>query len=279
MKNYKLSNGNDIPAVGYGTWKLKDNEETTAIIEEAIAASYRHFDTAYAYGNEIAVGRAFGNTKVPREDLFITGKLWNDDRNNVAEACERTIKNLQCEYLDLYLMHWPAAKAVHEDWAEINAKVWHEMEKLYEAGKVRAIGVCNFNVNQLKELEKTAKIIPMVDQVEFHIGQMQDGVREYCKERDILVEAWSPLGSGKMLKVEALQKMAEKYQISTAQLCIRWCLENGVLPLPKSKDAERMRQNLNVFDFEISEEDIKVLNEMPYVGGSGLDSETLTLFG
>lgn len=275
----KLNNGVLIPEIGYGTWKLKDNEETTEIIKEAIEASYRHFDTAYAYGNEVAVGRAFGATKVPREELFITGKLWNDDRNGVEVACDRTIENLQCDYLDLYLMHWPAAKAVHEDWAEINARVWHEMEKLYKAGKVRAIGVCNFNVNQLKELEKTAEIVPMVDQIEFHIGQMQTEVRKYCREYNILVEAWSPLGSGKMLKVEILQKMAEKYQVSVAQLCIRWCLENGVLPLPKSKNKERMRQNLDVFGFEINEEDMKILDEMPYVGGSGLDSETLTLFG
>lgn len=275
----KLNNGVLIPEIGYGTWKLKGNEETTEIIKEAIEASYRHFDTAYAYGNEVAVGRAFGATKVPREELFITGKLWNDDRNGVEVACDRTIENLQCDYLDLYLMHWPAAKAVHEDWAEINARVWHEMEKLYKAGKVRAIGVCNFNVNQLKELEKTAEIVPMVDQIEFHIGQMQTEVRKYCREYNILVEAWSPLGSGKMLKVEILQKMAEKYQVSVAQLCIRWCLENGVLPLPKSKNKERMRQNLDVFGFEINEEDMKILDEMPYVGGSGLDSETLTLFG
>lgn len=275
----KLNNGVLIPEIGYGTWKLKDNEETTEIIKEAIEAFYRHFDTAYAYGNEVAVGRAFGATKVPREELFITGKLWNDDRNDVEAACNRTIENLQCDYLDLYLMHWPAAKAVHEDWAEINARVWHEMEKLYKAGKVRAIGVCNFNANQLKGLEKTAEIVPMVDQIEFHIGQMQTEVRKYCREHNILVEAWSPLGSGKMLKVEILQKMAEKYQVSVAQLCIKWCLENEVLPLPKSKNKERMRQNLDVFGFEINEEDMKILNEMPYVGGSGLDSETLTLFG
>lgn len=275
----KLNNGVLIPEIGYGTWKLKDNEETTEIIKEAIEAFYRHFDTAYAYGNEVAVGRAFGATKVPREELFITGKLWNDDRNDVEAACNRTIENLQCDYLDLYLMHWPAAKAVHEDWAEINARVWHEMEKLYKAGKVRAIGVCNFNANQLKELEKTAEIVPMVDQIEFHIGQMQTEVRKYCREHNILVEAWSPLGSGKMLKVEILQKMAEKYQVSVAQLCIKWCLENEVLPLPKSKNKERMRQNLDVFGFEINEGDMEILNEMPYVGGSGLDSETLTLFG
>ncbi len=279
MYKVKLSNGHEMPVVGYGTWKLKDKPETTEIILDAINASYRHFDTAYAYGNEIAVGKAFHEANVSREEMFITGKLWNDDRDRVGEAYNRTVKNLQCEYLDLYLMHWPASKAVHENWVEINASVWDEMEKLYEAGKVKAIGVCNFNVSQLEELKKTAKIMPMVNQIEFHIGQMQDEIRKYCKEQNIVVEAWSPLGSGKMLKVETLQVLAEKYGVSVAQLCIRWCLQNDVVPIPKSKDSERMRQNLDVFNFEISDDDVRVLNEMPYVGGSGLDSETITLFG
>ena len=159
MKKFKLKNGSEIPVIGYGTWKLKDDEATTGIVLEALEAGYRHFDTAFAYGNEKAVGRAFNKTKVSRDGLFVTGKLWNDSRERVNEACDKTVSNLQCDYLDLYLMHWPAAKAVHENWAEINARVWHDMELLYKEEKVKAIGVCNFNVRQLGELKKTAEIM------------------------------------------------------------------------------------------------------------------------
>ena len=279
MQLLQLANNHQIPAIGYGTWRLKNKPATVDIINDAISAGYRHFDTAFAYGNEETLGQAFGATKVPRSELFITGKLWNDDRSNVRAACTRSIKNLQCEYLDLYLVHWPASPAVHKDWAEVNRKVWAELEKLYQAGLVKAIGVCNFKVNQLEELLKTAKIPPMVNQIEYHIGQRQPDIVEFCNQHNILVEAWSPLGSGKMLKVPELVQLAEKYQVSPAQLSIKWCLDNGVLPLPKSKDPERMRQNLDVFDLKISPADLKILNDMPYVGGSGLDSETITLFG
>ena len=275
MQQFKLANNLEIPAIGYGTWKLKNDDETIDIIKEAYTAGYRHFDTAFAYGNEKAIGNAIAT--MDREKLFLSGKLWNDDRNNVLDAYNRTVKNLQCDYLDLYLLHWPASKAVHENWDIINAKVWEQMEQLYNEKKVRAIGVCNFNVAQLTALETTAKIMPMVNQIEFHIGQTQNELREYCKQKNILVEAWSPLGHGKMLKIPELTTMAEKYNISVAQLCIKWCLDNNVLPIPKSKNPERMRQNLAVH-FNISAEDMQTLNSIPYMYGSGLDSETITLF-
>lgn len=275
-----LSNNNKIPCIGFGTWKLKNNDETSEIIKEAIKCGYRHFDTAFAYGNEEAVGKGLKESKINREELFITGKLWNDDRgyDNIINACKRTINNLQCDYLDLYLIHWPASKAVHDDWIEINNETWKAFEYLYQNGYVKAIGVCNFKKNQLEELLKSAKIKPMVNQIEFHIGFRQEETVDYCNKNNILVEAWSPLGSGKILKVESLKEMADKYNVSVAKLCLRWCLQNGTIPLPKSKNIERMQDNLDVFNFEISEEDMQILDNFPYVGGSGLDSETLTLF-
>lgn len=275
-----LSNNNKIPCIGFGTWKLKNNDETSEIIKEAIKCGYRHFDTAFAYGNEEAVGKGLKESKINREELFITGKLWNDDRgyDNIINACKRTINNLQCDYLDLYLIHWPASKTVHDDWIEINNETWKAFEYLYQNGYVKAIGVCNFKKNQLEELLKSAKIKPMVNQIEFHIGFRQEETVDYCKKNNILVEAWSPLGSGKILKVESLKEMADKYNVSVAKLCLRWCLQNGTIPLPKSKNIERMQDNLDVFNFEISEEDMQILDNFPYVGGSGLDSETLTLF-
>lgn len=275
-----LSNNNKIPCIGFGTWKLKNNDETSEIIKEAIKCGYRHFDTAFAYGNEEAVGKGLKESKINREELFITGKLWNDDRgyDNIINACKRTINNLQCDYLDLYLIHWPASKTVHDDWIEINNETWKAFEYLYQNGYVKAIGVCNFKKNQLEELLKSAKIKPMVNQIEFHIGFRQEETVDYCKKNNILVEAWSPLGSGKILKVESLKEIADKYNVSVAKLCLRWCLQNGTIPLPKSKNIERMQDNLDIFNFEISEEDMQILDNFPYVGGSGLDSETLTLF-
>lgn len=278
---YTLSNGKKIPNIGYGTWRLKNNDDTVEIIKTAVKAGYRLFDTAIAYGNIGAVGKGLKESKINREELFITSKLWNDSRkyDEVIEACKKTIDELQCDYLDLYLIHWPASPALFDDWASKNNETWKAFEYLYKEGLVKAIGVCNFKKHQLEPLIENASIKPMVNQIEFHIGQMQEEVLEYCFNNDILVEAWSPLGSGKMLKVEELQQMAEKYNVTTAQLCIRWCIQNNVLPIPKSKNEDRMKQNLDVFDFEISEEDMKTLNEMPYVGGSGLDSDTITLFG
>lgn len=276
----ELNNGKIIPSIGFGTWKLKNNEETVEIIKEAIKCGYRHIDTAFAYGNEETIGKGIKESNIDRKDLFITGKLWNDDRGyeNIINACKRTIKNLNCEYLDLYLIHWPASKAVHDDWIEINKETWQALEYLYEQGLVKAIGVCNFKINQLEELIKTAKIKPMVNQIEFHIGVYNKDILDYCNRNNIVVEAWSPLGSGKLFKVEELKLMASKYNVSVAQLCIKWCLQNNTLPLPKSKNIERIKNNLDVFNFEITNEDMEYLNNFRKVGSSGLDSETITLF-
>lgn len=281
MNNYILQNGKQIPIIGFGTWKLKNNEETIEIIKNAVLSGYRHFDTAYAYGNEKMVGIGLKEANIKREEIFISAKLWNDDRGyeNIIKACKRTIDNLGCEYLDMYLIHWPASKAVHENWIEINNETWKAFEYLYNEGLVKAIGVCNFKKNQLVELMKEASIMPMVNQIEYHIGMRQEDTVNFCFDSNIIVEAWSPLGSGKMLKNQDIIDIALKYNVTPAQLCIKWCLQNNVLPLPKSKNLERMKQNLDVFSFTINDEDMKILNNMPYIGGSGLDSEEITLFG
>ena len=281
MNNYKICNNLSIPMIGFGTWRLKNNADTVEIIKNAVKCGYRCFDTASAYGNEEMIGLGLKESNISREELFISGKLWNDDRgyDNIIEACKRTIEKLNCEYLDMYLIHWPASKAVHDDWIKINNETWKAFEYLYNEGLVKAIGVCNFKKNQLEELLKEASIKPMVNQIEYHVGYTQDETVNYCRDIDILIEAWSPLGSGKMLKVDEIKEMAQKYNVSPAKLCLRWCIQNGVLPLPKSKNLERMKDNIDVFDFEISKDDMKKLNEMPYVGGSGLDSESITLFG
>ena len=278
--NYKLNNGLEIPNIAFGTWKFPDNETTSQIIANAIESGYRYIDTAKSYENEESVGRGIKNANIKREDIIIGGKLWNDDRgyDNIIKACHKTIEALNCDYLDIYLMHWPASKAVHENWKEINAETWQAMEYLYNSGIVKAIGVCNFKINQLEALMENAKIKPMINQIECHPGFMQNEIIEFCKKQDILVEAWSPLGSGKLMKKEKMKAIASKYNKDVAQICIKWCLQNGVLPLPKTSDKDRMKSNLNVFDFEISQDDMNYLNNLPYMAASGLDSETITIF-
>ena len=271
----------DIPSIGFGTWKLKNDLSTVDIVKNAIDCGYRLIDTASAYGNEEAIGTAIFESKIPRNNLFISGKLWNEDRGyeNIISACKRTIENLKCDYLDLYLVHWPASKAVHKDWIEINNETWKAFEYLYNEGLVKNIGVCNFKVNQLEELMKSANIKPYVNQIEFHIGYMQKEIVDFCRKNDIKIQAWSPLGSGKILKVKEINEMAMKYGVSCAQLCIKWCIQNNTIPLPKSKNIERMIENISINNFEISKEDMELLNNMPFVGGYSFDSEQIEIFG
>ena len=270
------------PLIGFGTWKLKNNSDTTEIIVNALESGYTMFDTASSYQNEEAIGEAFkdvlNNNKKSREDLFISGKLWNSDRQRVAEACDSTLKNLGCDYLDCYLMHWPASKALYENWAEINVEVWSKMEELVKAGKVKNIGVSNFKKNQLESLLSSCSIKPFTDQIEYHPGFTQAEIIDFCKQEGISVQAWSPLRSGRALKKKEIVSVAEKYSLSPAQIILKWCIQNGLTPIVKSKNPERMKLNLEL-DFTLAKEDMDYLNSLPYLGSSGLDSETLTLFG
>lgn len=271
---FKLSNGVEIPCVGYGTWQTPDGDTAMNAVKEAVKAGYRHIDTAATYGNEQSVGKALKECGVDRSELFITSKLWNTERGyeKTMKAFEKTMQDLQLEYLDLYLIHWPANAKQFENWDELNLSTWEAITELYEAGKIRAIGVSNFLPHHLESLMKT-KVAPMVNQIEFHPGQMQEETVEYCKKHNLLVEAWSPLGTGRMLNNETLLAIAAKYNKSVAQLCIRWCLQNGTLPLPKSITPSRISENTEVFDFVISEEDMNTINAMAYCGGSGLNPD------
>lgn len=276
--SYKMHNNKVIPSIGFGTFRLK--EAATDVVKRAIESGYRLIDTAKAYQNEEYVGKALKDVKINREDLFITGKLWNDSReyDKIISSCKETIKNLNCDYLDLYLVHWPASNALYDNWKQINSEVWKAMEDLYEMGLVKSIGVSNFKKSQLEELLKTAKIKPMVNQIEFHIGFMQKETLEYCQNNGILVQAWSPAGGGKLLKKDIIKDMAEKYKVSPAKICLRWCLEHKVIPITKTTNSERMIDNLNLNDFKIEEEDMKILDNQPFIGGYGFDSETITIF-
>jgi diketogulonate reductase-like aldo/keto reductase len=280
METYRLATGALIPGIGFGTWKLNGDTAADAVAE-AIRCGYRLIDTAQAYGNEEAVGRSIARSGAPRGELFVEGKLWNTERTRekAVAACKATLSNLGLDELDLYLMHWPASPAVHENWREINLDAWRGMEQLCREGCVRAIGVCNFKPRHLEALLSGAEIAPAVDQIEYHPGLMQPETVAYCRSRGILVEAWSPLGSGKMLKKEILKQYAGKYGRSVAQVLLRWCVQNGVVPLPRSKTPERIEENLRVFDFELSPEDVEALGALEDLGWSGIDPDEITLFG
>ena len=265
MKNqndvYVLSNGVEIPCIGFGTWQTPDGDVAREAVKSAIKAGYTHIDTAQAYGNEESVGQGIKESGVAREDLFITTKLWN--MSHSYELCKRdfeeSLKKLGLDYVDLYLIHWPNPITFRDHWQEANAETWKAMEELYKEGKIRAIGISNFRQHHIDELLKTAEIKPMVNQIRLCPGETQDELVEYSRTKGMILEAYSPLGTGKIFDVPEMQALAEKYGKSIAQICIRWSLQQGYLPLPKSVTASRIEENIKVFDFELEESDVKLI--------------------
>ena len=273
--HYKLNNGVSIPAAGFGTWQTPDGCTAVSAVKTALCGGYSHIDTAAVYGNEESVGRGVRESLADRSDLFVTGKLWNTERgyDKTIAAFEKTLQDLDTDYLDLYLIHWPASPSQYPNWREINSETWRALETLYDQGKVRAIGVSNFGVSHLEALLEDCRIRPMVNQIEVHPGQNQTEIVDFCRDHDILVEAWSPLGTGRMLANPVLNEIGEAHDKSAAQVCIRWLLQRGILPLPKSVTPHRIAENIDVFDFELTDEDMNRINEIPYFGGSGLDPD------
>ena len=263
-----LNNGVKIPAIGFGTWQVAEGEEGYTSCLSALKSGYRHIDTAFAYGNEPSVARAICDSGLSREEVFLTTKLPADikDYNGAREHFEISLKNLETDYIDLYLIHapWPWSD-VGGEYAEGNIAAWRAMIDLYNEGKIRAIGVSNFHVKDIKAIVDATGFTPAVNQIRYFIGNTQNEITEYCQANGILVEAYSPLATGALVEHDELVSMAEKYGVSIPQLCIRFCIENGTLPLPKSVHEGRIKANIDV-DFAISGEDMEHLNSLYHIG-------------
>ena len=268
---FVLSNGVKVPCIGYGTYLAPNGEITQNSVMEALKVGYRHVDTAFAYGNEAAVGAGIKNSGLGRDEIFVTTKHWVTMRGHekAAEAIDISLKNLGLDYLDLYLIHWPCVEKVSPDWKEINASTWRAFEDAYKAGKIRAIGVSNFQKKHYDALASMCDIKPMVNQIEFHPGYTQMDTVKYSKDNGMLVQAFSPLGCGAVLNDETLKTIAAKYNKSVAQVCLRFVLQSGLNVLTKSVTPSRILENTQIFDFELSAEDMAVINAMPQTGFTG----------
>lgn len=275
---YLLRNGISIPCIGFGTFRTPEGEVCVDAVKEAIRCGYRHIDTASVYGNESSVGRAVRESGIDRKELFITSKLWNDDQgyDTALKAFEATLKRLGTDYLDLYLIHWPVPVSHREDWQKSNLDSWRAFERLYREGRIRAIGVSNFLRHHLEPLMAQVEILPMVDQMELHPQYPQEETAAFCREHDIVVESWGPLIQGKAFELPLLRDIAEKYGRTVAQICIRWSLQKGVLPLPKSVHSDRIASNAQVFDFSISPEDMKRIEELSVLGRVGNHPDSIS---
>lgn len=252
-----LNNGVQIPQLGFGTALISEDEgKTVDVILQAIEAGYRHLDTATVYYNEAAVGKAVKQSGIPREEFFITTKLWNEDirQGRMAEAFEESLEKLQMDYVDLYMVHWP----IHNKYV----KSWKTLEKIYADQRARAIGVSNFSIRQLEDLRMTSEIVPAVNQCEFHPRFMRNELREYCRKHGIAFEAFKPLGQGAYVNDPVLQRIAEKNGKSFAQALIRWHLQHGIIAIPKSAHEKYIRANMDVFDFELDSQEMAEIDAM-----------------
>lgn len=273
---YVMHNNLKLPCVGYGTWRTPKGKICIEGVLAAIEAGYRHIDTAAVYENEESVGEGVALSGIDRKNIFITSKLWNTEhgRDKTLSAFEQSLRKLKVSYLDLYLIHWPIAFDYRNSYPKQMLESWHAMEELYKCGAIKAIGVSNFLVSHLETLKKEQEISPMVNQIELHIGYHQQETVDYCKDKKIVLEAWSPLCKGRAFSQPLLIEIAQKYEKTGAQILLKWCLTKGYAPLPKSVTVSRIQENTKIFDFELEKEDIAKLDSIKDIGRLGSHPDT-----
>lgn len=249
----KLNNGTQMPLLGFGTWQIPDGKNTYDAVLFALKSGYRHIDTAKFYGNEETVGKAIRDSGIPREEIFVTTKLWPTDAIRLEKAFNTSLKKLNIGYIDLYLIHWPVSGLVK--------KTWLRLEEVYKkSGKIKSIGVSNHSIKQLKCIMDIAKIKPVVNQVKCSPYNYDPAMHEFCVKNGIIMEAYSSLTHGNQLTDDKLTTIAEKYGKSSAQILLRWCIQKGIVTIPKSSHEKRIAENADIFDFEISDADIRKLD-------------------
>ena len=266
---YTLYNGVQIPKIGFGTWQTPNEQAYEAVIH-ALNAGYRHIDTAVVYENETGVGKAIKDSGIPREELFITTKIPADIKTyeGAVASIEKSLVDLGLDYIDLHLIHapWPWSE-VGKDCKDGNVEVWKALIEYYNAGKIRSIGVSNFHVADIEYLIEKTNFKPMVNQIRFFIGNTQEPITQYCQANNILIEAYSPMATGELISNEIVQKIADKYNTTNSQICLRYCIERNTLPLPKSVTKSRIYDNIDL-DFEISKEDMKYLDDLYHIAST-----------
>lgn len=272
MTKISLNNHQTMPVLGLGTYKIgRTDDDVYRAIRSALDIGYRHIDTATLYLNEQAVGKAIRESGIPREELFVTTKLWGSDvlKNNIQGAFAGSLKNMGLDYLDLYLVHWPVKGKLQS--------TWQQMEEIQRSERVRSIGLSNHQIHHMKEALESATIQPVVNQVELHPYLPQDELRAYCATQNIVVQAWSPLASNKipLLDEGILAQIGKKHGKSPAQVVLRWHLQLGVVPLPKSSNADRQRENFQVFDFELSDQEMQQVNALDRDHRTGMHPDNI----
>lgn len=265
MKNVNdllvLNNGNSIPNVGFGTYNEKGGDNYQMILT-AMEVGYRYFDTASLYETERDLGRAIKDSGISRNELFIASKAWHDELTDIDAALDRSLNRIGTDYLDLYLIHWPRHEA-GDDYKTLDLEAYKRLEAAVDKGLIKNIGFSNFLPHHAKNILDNCRIRPVVDQLEIHPGYTQQAAQDYLKTEGIIPQAWSPLGRGSMIENGILGEFAKKYGKSAAQIALRFLIQEGIIPIVKSGNKERMIQNMNIYDFEINEEDMSIIRNMP----------------
>lgn len=270
MKDLVLNDGHKIPLVGFGTYKLL-GQDAVQSVADALKNGYRLLDTAAVYRNEEAVGKGIRESGIDRNEICVTTKLWRENLgyNQAKIAFQESLDKLGLDYIDIYLIHWPANAKNYTNWQKANADAWRAMEELKADGLIKSIGVSNFWQEHLDALFQTANSIPAMNQIEFHPGYWQPELTDFCKQKDIAVQSWSPMARGKVFGNAVLENIAARHNRSVSQICLRWIIQKEVIVIPKSTELSRIKENINIFDFKLSADEMTQINTLPEMGFSG----------